>query len=213
MGTRRVLVIDDEQIILDSISKILTEENFRVDTTLKGGTGISHAINEPYDLILTDIRMPDLDGLKVLREIRRLKPGIPIIIVTGYATISSAVEAMHLGATNYIEKPFTPEQLVETVTSAISKCMNEPPEAETLIHQKEMRRILKRGASDARFCRQILQDGVRALKKYGLTDHETLALVTGDADWIADQIGILPRDQEKWLMDIAAQRDLAVAFF
>ncbi len=203
MEHKRVLVIDDEEVVLDSISRILTEEGFEVHTSLKGGSGISHAINESYNLILTDIRMPDIDGLKVIRDIKRFRPSVPIVIITGYATITSAVQAMHLGAANYIEKPFTPEQLVETVTSAMEDAPDEPVEAQTLVHRKEMRKVLKKGASDKDFVQRIFRNGADALAKYRLTDHEKLAVITGDVNWIADQLGALGEDQKRWLLELA----------
>ena len=86
MEKKKVLAIDDEQIVLDSIKKILSGSEYEVHTTLKGGAGISHAISEPFDIVLTDIRMPDIDGFKVIRDIRKFKPTIPIVIITGYAT-------------------------------------------------------------------------------------------------------------------------------
>ena len=68
---KRALIIDDEQVVLDSVSKILTAENYDVYTTLNAGAGISHAINDLFDIVLTDIRMPFIDGFKVIRDIRR----------------------------------------------------------------------------------------------------------------------------------------------
>ena len=74
-----------------------------------------------YDIVLTDIRMPDISGLIVLRDVKRQKPSLPVIIITGYASVQSAVEAMKLGAADYITKPFTPDQLSEAVATAIAQ--------------------------------------------------------------------------------------------
>jgi DNA-binding NtrC family response regulator len=119
MAKARVLVIDDDQIVLDSISQILTDENYDVDVTLKGGEGLERAIREDYDLVLTDIRMPDMGGIQVLRDIRHKRPALPVVMITGYATAPSAEMAMKLGAADFIEKPFEPEELLETVASAL----------------------------------------------------------------------------------------------
>ncbi len=119
MAKARVLVIDDDQIVLDSISQILTDENYDVDVTLRGGEGLERAIREDYDLVLTDIRMPDMGGIQVLRDIRQKRPALPVVMITGYATAPSAEMAMKLGAADFIEKPFEPEELLETVASAL----------------------------------------------------------------------------------------------
>jgi DNA-binding NtrC family response regulator len=109
MNTTRALVIDDEQIVLDSVSRILTEDTYEVDTSLSGREGLAKALEGDYDVVLTDIRMPDIGGMRVLRDVKRAKPALPVVIITGYATVRSAVQAMKLGAADYLEKPFTPE--------------------------------------------------------------------------------------------------------
>ena len=119
METQKALVIDDEQIVLDSVSKILREEDYTVDVTLSGREGRDKAIQENYDIVLTDIRMPDIGGMRVLRDVKRAKPSLPVVIITGYATVRSAVQAMKLGAADYLEKPFTPDQLLKACASAL----------------------------------------------------------------------------------------------
>jgi DNA-binding NtrC family response regulator len=119
MAKARVLVIDDDQIVLDSISQLLTDDDYEVDVTLRGGEGLERAIREDYDIVLVDIRMPDMGGIKVLRDIRRKRPALPVVMITGYATAPSAEMAMNLGAAGFLEKPFEPEELLETVASAL----------------------------------------------------------------------------------------------
>ncbi|MBC2715883.1 MAG: response regulator [Desulfobacteraceae bacterium] len=198
---KRALVIDDEQIVLDSIFKILTEEDFEVATTLNGAEGIRYAVNEPYDVILTDIRMPDIDGFQVIRDIRKSKASVPIVMITGYATVSSAVQAMKLGATNYIEKPFSPEELIRIVVSAMEDSSGESCEDQTIIHRKEVLKILKKGAADRDFAKRLFADGADALENYDLTSQEKLAFITADIDWIEDQIGIIQPDHKQWLIE------------
>ena len=124
MKRMKALVIDDEQIVLDSVRKVLTEENFDVETTLNSKTGLGLALDNVYDIVFTDIRMPELDGISVLLDIKAAKPSTPVVIITGYATLRSAVDAMKLGAADYIQKPFTPEQLTNRVTAAINTAAN-----------------------------------------------------------------------------------------
>ena len=199
MKKTKVLAIDDEQIVLDSIRKILSDDEYEVHTTLKGGAGISHALSEPFDIVLTDIRMPDIDGFKVIHDIRKFKPSIPIIIITGYASISSAVQAMKLGATNYIEKPFTPDQLVKTINDSI-KSANLKPANEETIHREEFLKVIKRGSTDHKFAQGVYSVGAAALEDYKLSSQEKLAIVTSDIDWIEDQIGTLTHNQKQWMI-------------
>jgi len=115
----KVLVIDDDQIVLDSISQVLTDENYDVDVTLRGREGLERAIKGDYDIVLIDIRMPDIGGIRVLRDIKHKRPALPVVIITGYATAPSVVMARELGAADFIEKPFEPEELLKTVATAL----------------------------------------------------------------------------------------------
>ncbi|MBF0099312.1 MAG: response regulator [Desulfobacterales bacterium] len=199
MEKKRALVIDDEQIVLDSVQKILSEEGYEVEVTLKGRTGIHMALTKTYDIVLTDIRMPDVGGMHVLRDIKRQKPSLPVLMITGYATIQSSVQAMKLGATDYLEKPFTPDQLIETVKTAIQTASSKPPEKQELIHKDSVLKVLERAAEDFEFAHNLLFNGTDVLKNYDLTGPEKLAIVTGDIQWIESQIGQLTSIQRKWL--------------
>jgi len=203
MGKKKVLVIDDEQIVLDSVSQILIDENYEVDVSLSGREGLDWAIERPYDIILTDIRMPDIGGMRVLRDIKRIKSSLPVLIITGYATTKSAVQAMKLGAAEYIEKPFEPEQLLE----AVGRALGITPEAEEqgLIHKEEMAKVLERAESDDEFFANLLEAGADALDEYDLTKAEKLAIVTGDVRWIEDQVGRLTRPQRRMLVFLKVQ--------
>jgi len=119
MEQRRILAIDDEQIVLDSLVRTLVPEHYGVDATRSSREGLEWALSRPYDIVLTDIRMPDIGGMRILRDIKRAKPALPVIMITGYATVHSAVSAMKLGAADYVEKPFTPDALVEAVRLAL----------------------------------------------------------------------------------------------
>jgi DNA-binding NtrC family response regulator len=199
MKTKKVLVIDDEQIVLDSIRKILKEEDCEVDVSLSGREGLDRALNKHYDVVLTDIRMPDIGGMRVLRDIKRAKPSLPVIIITGYATVQSAVQAMQLGALEYIEKPFAPEKIIQVVSTAIHKAATLPVEEQDIIHKKEVIQVLERAASDSEFIHALLYRGAEALDEYNLTGPEKLALLTGDIEWIEKCVGQLTQTQRRWL--------------
>jgi DNA-binding NtrC family response regulator len=203
MEKKKALVIDDEQIVLESVSALLTEEGFEVDVSLHGRQGLDWAIERNYDVVLTDIRMPDIGGMKVLRDIKRINPTLPVIMITGYASVESAVQAMKLGAAEYIEKPFEPEQLLDAVSRAIG--ISKEAEEQGLIHREEVAKVLDRAESDDDFFMKLLEHSVDALDEYDLTKAEKLAIVTGDVLWIEEQLGRLTRAQRRMLIFLKIQ--------
>ena len=203
MEKKKALVIDDEQIVLDSVSTLLRDEGFEVDVSLDGRQGLDWAIERKYDVVLTDIRMPDIGGMKVLRDVKRINPTLPVIMITGYASIESAVQAMRLGAAEYIEKPFEPEQLLEAVSRALG--ISKEVEEQGLIHREEVSKVLNRAESDDDFFMKLLEHSVDALDEYDLTKAEKLAIVTGDVRWIEEQLGRLTRAQRRMLIFLKIQ--------
>jgi len=203
MEKKKALVIDDEQIVLDSVGTLLRDEGFDVDVSLSGREGLDWAIERKYDVILTDIRMPDIGGMRVLRDVKRVHQSLPVIMITGYASVDSAVQAMKLGAADYIEKPFEPEQLIDSVNRALGVL----PETEEqgLIHKEEVAKVLERAEADDDFFMKLLEKSVDALDEYDLTKAEKLALVTGDVRWIEDQLGRLTRAQRRMLIFLKIQ--------
>jgi DNA-binding NtrC family response regulator len=203
MEKKKALVIDDEQIVLDSVSALLTDEGFQVDVSLHGRQGLDWAIERNYDVVLTDIRMPDIGGMKVLRDVKRINPTLPVIMITGYASVESAVQAMKLGAAEYIEKPFEPEQLLDAVSRALG--ISKEAEEQGLIHREEVAKVLDRAESDDDFFMKLLEHSVDALDEYDLTKAEKLAIVTGDVLWIEEQLGRLTRAQRRMLIFLKIQ--------
>ncbi|HXW68061.1 MAG TPA: response regulator [Dissulfurispiraceae bacterium] len=120
MSKGRVLIIDDEDIVRVSCQRILVPEGYEVRSTNSAAEGLGLLAQEPVDVVLTDLKMPDIDGMQVLEKIKEEWPDIEVIMITGYQTITTAVEAIKLGAFDYIEKPFTPGAIVEAIDKAIS---------------------------------------------------------------------------------------------
>ena len=195
----KVLAIDDEQIVLDSVRKILEEEGFDVHTAKESKAGLERALKEDFSLIMTDIKMPVIGGMRILRDVKRKKPHLPVVIFTGYATVQSAVQAMKLGASDYLEKPFTPNMLATAARKAIEKAGETEPDPQEIVHREEVLRVLARAAADSSFVANLLYEGADALDEYDLSGPEKLAILTGDVHWIESQIGELTADQKKWL--------------
>ncbi len=120
-GRARVLVVDDEATIRDLLSKTLALAEYDVDLAPDGRTALERLRMISYDLLITDLRMPGIDGLTVIREARRLKADLPVIIITGFSNEASAIEAVNLGVSGYLTKPFR----VPRVLAAASKALGE----------------------------------------------------------------------------------------
>jgi len=116
-----VLVVDDEQIMQDSCSRILVKEGFTVATADCGEAALEHCDRESYDLVLLDLKMPGMGGIKTLNRLKEMDPGITILIMTGYPSIETAVRAIKLGAYDYITKPFTPDALRFAINRALER--------------------------------------------------------------------------------------------
>lgn len=111
----RILAVDDEEIILDSLRKILVLDGYSVDTVETGQEALGLIQKHHYDFVFTDLKMPEMDGVDVCKSVKHMRPDIDVIIITGYATIETAVETMKYGAMDYVQKPFTEEELLEMV--------------------------------------------------------------------------------------------------
>jgi DNA-binding NtrC family response regulator len=116
----QILVVDDEINICRSVEKILSKVGIRVRSALNGEEALRLLASEPFDAVLTDLKMSRLGGMEVLRRAKELNPGLPVIVMTGYASVSSAVEVMKLGAVDYLPKPFTPDEIRAVVRQALA---------------------------------------------------------------------------------------------
>ena len=119
---QRVLVVDDEASIRDLLSKTLALAEYDVDTAPDGTTALDRMRAFSYDLLIADLRMPGMDGLTLIRQAKRIKADLPVIIITGFSTESSAIEAVNLGVAGYLTKPFR----VPQVLAAASKALGAP---------------------------------------------------------------------------------------
>lgn len=147
----RILVVDDETEHADAASEALRRVGYHVDTVYSGEDGIAHICEDSYDLVVTDLKLPDATGIDVLKAARSELPGTPIIVLTGYGTVESAVKAMQEGALTYLEKGggLNLAELRETVKKALEGRRSrsepeEPPQLEGIIGESpQMRRIAR----------------------------------------------------------------------
>lgn len=120
-GRQRVLVVDDEASIRDLLSKTLALAEYEVDTAADGAAALDRLRQAPsaYNLIIADLRMPGMDGLSLIREVKQINPQLPVIIITGFSTESSAIEAVNLGVAGYLTKPFRVPQVLAAAAKAL----------------------------------------------------------------------------------------------
>jgi len=121
MEKASILIIDDEQIICKGCRLALSDEQRLVESCTTGKAGLEAAVGGAYDVVLLDMKLPDMDGMEILKTIRKEKAETYVIVMTGYSTVKNAVEAMKLGAFDYLAKPFTDDELVITVGKAVEK--------------------------------------------------------------------------------------------
>lgn len=121
MTKKRMMVIDDDQVIRKGLKRILEQAGYEVEDFASGHLAIEELQLQSFDLVITDLKMPGMSGLDVLKAINVLQPEVPIVLITGYATVETAVEAMKHGAVDFIPKPFTPKDLLEKVVLALEK--------------------------------------------------------------------------------------------
>lgn len=117
----KILCVDDEEVILGSFRKILVLEGYSVDTVETGQEALGLIQKHHYDFVFTDLKMPAMDGVEVCKSVKHLRPDIDVIIITGYASVETAVETMKYGAMDYVQKPFTEDELLEFAKKILIK--------------------------------------------------------------------------------------------
>ncbi len=153
----RILVADDDAVIREGLRRVLTAEGYEVETVSNGRAALERLEAQRFKLLVTDLKMPGMSGLEVLQSLRACQPELPVVLITGYAAIDNAVEAMKNGATDYLSKPFANEELVSKVKNAIKtravliddiclhREMSETHGFESLIgDSREMKRLYQR---------------------------------------------------------------------
>jgi DNA-binding response OmpR family regulator len=121
MKVSKILIVDDEKNIRMTISQALTDMDVETDTAINGEEALAKLKDKDFGLVLLDLRMPGMDGMEVLAKLRKERPDIRIVIITAHGTIDSAVDAMRLGAVDFIQKPFSPKEIRNMVSKIIKR--------------------------------------------------------------------------------------------
>lgn len=117
----RILAVDDEAVVLDSFRRILVLEGYSIDTVETGQEALGLVQRNPYDFVFTDLKMPGMSGVEVVKAVKHLRPDVDVVVITGYASIDTAVETLQHGASEYVQKPFTAEELAEFARKLLIK--------------------------------------------------------------------------------------------
>ena len=121
----RILIVDDQVNTCKSLQAILKKSGYHSEYTLKAEDALKRVQVEHFDIVITDIRMPGMDGMQLLEELKKVEPHLMVIMITGYATIKSAVEAIQKGAYDYLPKPFTPDEVRVIIERALERVLLE----------------------------------------------------------------------------------------
>lgn len=128
----KILIIEDDAAFCQMLQKFLAKKEYDVDTSFSATDAKEKIGTSSYDLVLTDLRLPDYDGIKLLADIKEKHASTPVIVMTGYAEVGTAVDAMKKGAFDYISKPFTPEEIVMVIANALNSKSSSIPKTETI---------------------------------------------------------------------------------
>ncbi len=203
-----ILVMEDEVTVGKGLEMVLEEEGYMVDLALNGKSAIETFRKKDFDLLVADLRLPDINGMEVIRTVKETRPETAVVVITGYASVDSVVESMKLGAYDYLSKPFTDDQIKTTVDNALKDrklkqapvSIPKPESAEDqLIQKREVHRVLNRTADDADFWNELMQNGSEALQEYRLSDEAKAAIVSGDLKWLNEKIGELTQKQLRYI--------------
>ncbi|MGH7436522.1 MAG: sigma-54-dependent transcriptional regulator, partial [Polyangiaceae bacterium] len=152
-GRARVLVVDDDVDLGKVLAALLVREGYDSERASSGRDALACIDARPVDVVLTDLRMPDMDGLTLLKEVGRRWPAVPVILLTAHGSVPAAVEAMRAGAVDFLLKPFVPDELAYVVSKALSATRREreaaPPapvdgRVESLGDSQTMRQVMAR---------------------------------------------------------------------
>ncbi|MDP2647611.1 MAG: response regulator [Desulfobacterales bacterium] len=197
-----ILVMEDEVSMAKGLEMVLTEQGYTVDLAMTGQSALNKFQQRVVDLLVADLRLPDMDGMEVIKKIKEKRPDTEAIIITGYPSVSSAVNSVKIGVFDYMRKPFTDDEIRGTVQAALKKkqetsfewLINET-ERGRLIQKQEVIRVLDRTSEDSDFWRALMENGTEALKGYQLSGRAKAAISSGDLSWIKENVEDLTEEQ------------------
>jgi DNA-binding response OmpR family regulator len=198
-----VLLVEDEVSIANGLKMVLSEEGYGVDVAMTGLDALKLFKDTGFDLVVSDLRLPDIDGMDVIKAIKQERPDTKVVIITGYPSVSTAVESAKMGVSDYLRKPFTDDDFLAAVSEALTKREEEDAEerflTETkeglLIQKREVLNVLNRTYDDHDFWNELMENRQEALEDYQLSKEARTAILSGDLNWINSHVGELNQKQ------------------
>ena len=199
-----ILIMEDDLNVARGLKMVLDEEGYSVDLRDTGRGALDAMGQFEYNLLMADLRLPDIDGMQVIRQVRETNPETGVIAMTGYATSALAVDAMKLGAYDFIAKPFTEEQIKSAIDEALAANLSKIEAMGTTaqandgvisIQKREVLNVLSRTSEDKKFWKSLMEKGGDALWEYTLSSEAKAAISTGDLKWINENVGELTQKQ------------------
>ncbi len=199
-----ILVMEDDLSVAKGLEMVLSEEGYTVNLAGTGELALEAFKQKRFDLLVADLRLPDIDGMEVIKQVKEAKPETEVIVITGYGTTATAVEAMKLGVHDFLPKPFTEDQIKAAIDEALKEHVAKPVETvvkkaeteeEKLIQRREVLGVLSRTAEDMDFWSELMENGSVALADYQLSNEAKAAIASGDLKWINENAGELTQKQ------------------
>ncbi len=212
----RILVMEDNTNIAKGLEMILTDDNYSVKVVNDGQSALDAFKQEDFTLLIADIRLPDMNGMDVIKQVRRHTPETKIIVITGFVSTSLAVDAMKTGVADFLPKPFSEKQVRTSVTNTLKlhgendedgSYVHSISETDNLIQKKEVLHVLDRTNEDQLFCHDLMVKGTDALSEYALSDEAKDAIATGDLNWINTHVGELTQKQLKYVFECSKKNN------
>ena len=198
-----ILIMEDEESIAKGLEMVLEEEGYDVDLANTGAGALETFSSKKFDLLIADLRLPDKNGLEVIKIVKEQRPETEVVVITGYSSVSSAVDAMKIGVADYLSKPFTESEIKVAIGNALKRSKSVASEAKTgdvipmekLIQKREVIRVLNRTNEDVEFSGNLFEGSGDSLKEYHLSWEAKAAITSGDLKWLKQNVGDLSEKQ------------------
>lgn len=204
--TANILVMEDETTVAKGLEMVLSEAGYQVALAATGHSALDTMFEKQFDLLVADLRLPDMDGMDVIKLVKQKWPDTEVVVITGYSSVNSVVTSMKLGAYDYLAKPFSEDQIKESIRCALGMKEEKQDlahkiaervetEEDKLIQKREVIRVLNRAAEDTDFWVDLMEHGPIALDEYRLSHEARAAITSGDLNWINTHVGELTQKQ------------------
>jgi len=201
-----VLLVEDELTVARGLKMVMDEEGYDVDLADTGLIALNKFRAKKFDLMVADLRLPDIDGMEVIERVMESRPETKVVIITGYPSVATAVKAVKMGVSDYLRKPFTDDEFMAAVDIAMKDRQKDSMEKlivdtqeERLIQRQEVIQVLEKASQHPNFWQKLMENGSEALEGYRLSRAAKAAILSGDLNWIRENVGELNEGQLQFI--------------